>query len=504
MAAIELNAMYLDVSRLQMMENAGRSVAHEVASRFKPEDGRVMVFSGVGGNGGDGLVAARHLASLGFEVGVILLGKPDDIGMDVVRRNWRAVASMADSVSVKVAYDSSMIGTVEAAVLIDAMLGTGISGPLRPPILQAVTAFNRSSGFKVAIDVPTGVDSDTGEVHNEAVRAALTITLHRPKEGMLKAMEYVGELITANIGIPREAETYAGPGDVTFVRRHRPPESHKGDFGYLLVIGGSETFTGAPALVALAALRTGVDLVYIAAPEAAAHDISGMTPDLITLKLRGEHLNPRNLGPIKRILERCDAVVMGPGLGLHRETVEAVEGLVGLVEAAKKPLLLDADALKAFSGFKHRVDIPLVLTPHAGEYKTLTGEEPPPQMEDRAQHVRMTAESLNAVILLKGHIDIISDGVRTKFNATGNPGMTVGGTGDVLSGVVGAFLAQGFDPFRSAVAGAFINGAAGDFVAKEMGYHMMPTDLIAWIPKVMEEPASHIKIRRENRETKDL
>ncbi|MFQ6075754.1 MAG: NAD(P)H-hydrate dehydratase [Candidatus Bathyarchaeia archaeon] len=496
MAAIELNAEYLGVSRLQMMETAGHSVAYEVASRFKPEDGRVVVFAGVGGNGGDGLVAARHLSSLGFEVEVILVGKPDEMRMDVVRRNWGIVLSMADSVGKTVAYDSSLIQVVEANVLIDTMLGTGILGPLRPPILQAVRAFNRASGFKVAVDVPTGVNSDTGEVHNEAVMADLTITLHRPKTGLLSARKYVGELIVADIGMPKEAETYAGPGDVTLVRQHRSPESHKGDFGYLLVIGGSETFSGAPALVALAALRAGVDLVYIAAPEGTAHDISGMAPDLITVKLRGEHLNPQNVGTLKRVLERCDAVVMGPGLGLHKETVEAVGGLTELVEGVEKPLLLDADALKAFSNFKHRVDFPLVLTPHAGEYEILTGEGLPPQMMEKAQHVKRSANALNAVILLKGHIDIISDGVRIKFNATGNPGMTVGGTGDVLSGVVGAFLAQGFDPFRSAVAGAFINGASGDFAAREKGYHLIPSDLIDWIPRVIEDPSSHEEVRR--------
>ncbi|MDH5770594.1 MAG: NAD(P)H-hydrate dehydratase, partial [Candidatus Bathyarchaeota archaeon] len=194
-------------------------------------------------------------------------------------------------------------------------------------------------------------------------------------------------------------------------------------------------------------------------------------------------------------LEKSDAVVMGPGLGLHEETTKGVKDIVNLIEEVKVPLLLDADGLKAFAGFKHRVDFPLVLTPHMGEYEILTKSRPSGSVWDRSRHVQQAAGELNAVVLLKGDVDVISDGVRVKLNFTGNPGMTVGGTGDTLSGIVGAFLAQGFSPFRSAVAGAFINGAAGDFVAKEKGYHLLPTDIVKWIPRVIEDPMTHAKIK---------
>ncbi len=491
MAAIEMNAQYLGVSSLQLMENAGCAVARCVASRFKPQSTRVVVFAGVGGNGGDGFVAARHLASLGYSVEALLLGRPEEIKRSDVRSNWEAVLSMADSVKVRVVHDSSQVTEASAEVLVDAMLGTGAVGPLRPPILQAVSAFNNSSGFKVAVDVPTGVDADTGEAVSGAVKADLTITFHKFKLGLLKASGYSGEVIVEGVGIPREAEIYAGPGDVAMVRKPRPPESHKGDFGRLLVVGGSETFSGAPTLAALAALRTGVDIVYVAAPEKTAHDISGMAPDLITVKLDGDHLNPENVEAVGRFIDVCDAVVMGPGLGLHEETVRTVEALVGSAERRRKPFLLDADALKAFAGFKHRVDFPVIFTPHAGEYRILTGEEPPKQLRERVAHLQRNANALNAVILLKGHVDTISDGVRVKLNTTGNPGMTVGGTGDTLSGIVGALLAQGFDPFESSVAGAFVNGAAGDFAARDRGYHLIPSDLIDYIPRVIDNPMSH-------------
>jgi len=221
-----------------------------------------------------------------------------------------------------------------------------------------------------------------------------------------------------------------------------------------------------------------------------------MSPDLITIKLEGDHLNPSDVATLRPYLEKSTAVAMGPGLGLHKDTRGAVKEIVKLVEKVNVPLLLDADGLKAFAEFKHKVTSPMVFTPHAGEYQILTGKEPPKELNEKAAEVRKTADELGAVILLKGHVDVISDGKRVKLNFTGNPGMTVGGTGDVLSGIVAAFMAQGVDPFEAAVAGAFINGAAGDFVQRERGYHMVPSDLLNLIPCVIDDPMSHVKVRR--------
>ena len=496
MRALELNSEYFGVSRLQLMENAGRAVAKEILARFKPKKTKVAVFCGLGGNGGDGFVTARHLASHGFKVALILVGKSKDITDEEARKNWLALQSLKEVISLHEAYDSSLIPSVEANVVVDALLGIGLKGVPRPPILQIIKRINESNKFCVAVDVPTGINSDTGEVLGEAVKANLTVTFHKVKPGLEKAKAEVGELVIKKIGLPEEFERYAGPGDVQLAIKKRPAEAHKGDFGRLLVVGGSETFSGAPTLVALAALRAGVDLVYIAAPHRIAHAISSMSPNLITVKMEGDYLSTRNISIIRRYLETSTAIVMGPGLGLHKDTRDAVKEIVKAVEERKAPLLLDADGLKAFAESKRKVDFPLILTPHAGEYKLLTGREPPKDLNERAEDVRKTAEELDAVVLLKGHTDVISDGTRVKLNFTGNPGMTVGGTGDILSGIVGAFLAWGTDPFEAAVAGVFINGAAGDFVREEKGYHMVPTDLLEWIPKVMDDPMCHLKVRR--------
>jgi hydroxyethylthiazole kinase-like uncharacterized protein yjeF len=493
MRALELNAEYFGISLIQLMENAGRNVALEVASRFA-EGKRVLIFCGLGGNGGDGFVAARHLSSTGFKVTVVLAGRGRDVSHEAAAKNFAALRFLTD-IPVLEVNDSSAIPIVEADVVVDALLGTGTKGELKPPIRQLVEYLNELGGFKIAVDVPTGVDADTGERLGAAVKANVTVTFHAPKTGLTNAKKFVGELVVKEIGLPSDLESFAGPGDVGLVTKKRGLGAHKGDFGRVLVIGGNEVFTGAPTLVSLAALRTGVDLVYLAAPAKTALAISSMSPDLITVKLEGNHLKQSSMEVVEPYIRAVDTVVLGPGLGLHPDTREFVKACIGAGEAAGKPLLLDADGLKAFADFKRPFKVPVVLTPHAGEFAILTGEAVPEGMAERVHIVQRVAAELNAVILLKGNVDFVCSKKRFKLNFTGNPGMTVGGTGDVLSGVVGGLLAQGSNAFEAAVAGAFVNGAAGDFVVSEIGFHMMASDLLRWVPRVLDDPMSHVKVR---------
>jgi hydroxyethylthiazole kinase-like uncharacterized protein yjeF len=495
MRALEANAEYFGVSLLQLMENAGRNVALEIAARC-PQEQKVVIFCGLGGNGGDGFVAGRHLLARGFRVSIVLAGKGRDIRHEAAVQNWWALQPLRESIPVYEVTDSSAIPDLAADAVVDALLGTGTKGKLKPPITQIVDYINGLEAFKIAVDVPTGIDSDTGDVLGSAVKADVTVTFHKAKTGLLNAKKHVGELVVRDIGVPRELETFAGPGDVFLVNKPRTASAHKGDFGRLLVVGGSEIFSGAPALVSLAALRTGVDIVYLAAPAKTAYAVSSISPDLITLKLKGDHLSESNVAALQPYLQTVDAVVMGPGLGLHSETRDFVKACVSAVEAAGKPLLLDADGLKAFADFKRPLKVPLVLTPHAGEYEMLTGRKLPERREERVTEVQQTAKELNAVFLVKGEVDVVCDRKRVKLNFTGNPGMTVGGTGDVLSGVVGAFLAQKAPAFEAAVTGAFVNGAAGDFVAGEKGFHLVASDLLEWIPRVLDNPMSHGKLHK--------
>ncbi len=495
MRALEKNAEYYGISLLQLMETAGRNVAEEITSRFNSKKTKVAIFCGSGGNGGDGFVAARYLLCYGFKVEIILATRTSNITHESAKKNWAALQPLRNTIQIKEVKDSKLIPEVKADVVVDALLGIGSTGKLRPPIMQIVEKINAMDTFRIAVDVPTGINSDTGEVLGNAVKANLTITFYKPKPGLAKAKEYSGEVVVKNIGLPYEFERFAGPGDVTLAIKPRISEAHKGMFGKLLIVGGSNVFSGAPALSALAALRTGVDIATVAAPETTSIAIASMSPALITVKLKGKHLSSNNIAALKGELDSATAVVLGPGLGLHSETKEAVKGIIAYLEERKTPLLLDADGLKSFSEFKRKLDCPLVLTPHAREYEILTGDELPKDLEGRAEEVQKVAKRLGATILAKGPVDVVSNGAQTKFNLTGNPGMTVGGTGDILSGVVGGLLASGTDPFNAAVAAAFINGAAGDFVAIEKGYHMLPTDLLDWIPHVMNDPMCHMEVR---------
>jgi NAD(P)H-hydrate epimerase len=495
MRVLESNSEYYGISILQLMEAAGRNVADEIASRFNPKKTKVAIFCGSGGNGGDGFVAARYLTCLGFKVEVILATKSSNITNESAMKNWIILESLQNSILLKEVKDSTLIPNTKADVVVDALLGIGLTGKLRPPIMQMVEKINSMNSFRVAVDAPTGINSDSGEILGNAVKANLTITFYKAKSGLIKAKEYTGELVVKNIGLPSEIEQFVGPGNLMSAVKPRLLEAHKGNFGRLLVIGGNKTFSGAPALAALAALRTGVDISTIGSPEKTAIAISSMSPALITVKLKGRHLSSNNLQTLMEQLESATAVVLGPGLGLHNETKEAIKEIIEHLDGTRTPLLLDADGLKAFAEFKRKLDCPLVLTPHAREYEILTGNRLPNNLMDKAKNVQQIAQELGVTILLKGPIDVVSNGSKIKYNFTGNPGMTVGGTGDVLSGIVGGLMAQGIDGFSAAVAGSFINGAAGDFVAIEKGHHMLPTDLLDWIPHVMNDPMCHLEVR---------
>jgi NAD(P)H-hydrate epimerase len=268
------------------------------------------------------------------------------------------------------------------------------------------------------------------------------------------------------------------------VYKERPAWSHKGDFGRLLVIGGSKIYTGSPGFVAygaMAALRAGVDLVRIAAPQRAADIAAKFSPNLITEPFEGDYFTTKHLKRIMELAKEYDAVAIGPGLGLDKETQKFV---TRFVDAIRKPCVVDADAIKALKNRKLLYNF--LLTPHAYEFYHMTGEKPKYDITGRAELVKKHAKKTGATILLKGSIDIISDGKQTAMNRTGNPYMTVGGTGDVLTGICGALLAQKVSPFKAACAAAYMNGLAGDFAAKERR-PIVATDVIEKIPEVLKD-----------------
>lgn len=484
--AAEYNANYLGVSNLMLMESAGGAVADAVAAKVKA-GGRVFVACGLGGNGGDGFVAARHLAGRGYHVKAALVGGANSIRSEETRHNFDAAQLMTGSLDLEVIEDSSEIMLIEADAIVDALIGYTYRGGLSPATSAMIRAINASTAYTVAIDTPTGLVVDTGEAPEDCVEADATVTFHKPKTGFRGKPKQLGKLIVAKLGLPPEAELFTGPGDVLLVHRRREAEGHKGMFGRVLVVGGSETYHGAPALASMGAHSTGVDLVYTAVPETAAEGVAAISPSMIVVKLKGERLTPKNLPQLEPFLDKVDAVALGPGLGLHEDTKKAALQLIKAAESRKLPLVVDADALKAFGEKRRRLKVPAVFTPHSREFEVLTGRKAEGDWREKGRVVEEEARRLGSVILLKGAVDVISDGAHTRFNWTGNPGMTVGGTGDVLTGITVGYMSQGVHPMQAACAGAFINGAAGDAVYSEKGYHILPEDVVQFIPYVVED-----------------
>ncbi len=500
MQAIEENAAYLGVTRLLLMENAGCEVARQVKHQIKGTSNTVLVVSYTGNKAGDAFVAARHLAAGGVAVEILAVSDPEGIKTEEARTNWKIVQNLEKDIKIYSATESSEIRNFfsrkSPSVIIDGILGTGVRGDLREPLITTVRGINslRNSSLIVAIDVPTGLDPDTGAIHGDAVRAHLTVTHHRYKIGLRAkgAKRYTGKIVLVDIGIPNEAELFVGPGDLRKSIKDRSVYAHKGDSGRLLVVAGSKRYSGSAGLCGLAALRTGVDLVTVAAPESICAVLQSYSPNLIVRSVPGEFFGPEAIPIIRELLPMFDALAIGPGLGLESDTTQSVLKCLSMCRRLKVPVVIDADALKALKGKLRIVQgLPSVLTPHAGEFKVMTGAELPSEQKSgwiqRSEIVRQWAFDLKVTILLKGRYDIISDGARTRVNRTGNPGMTVGGTGDVLTGIVGAFLAWGNSGLEAASASAFLNGMVGDYVATFKGYHLLASDLIDAIPNIVSK-----------------
>jgi len=475
-AAIDANCEYLGIKRLVLMENAGAAVARAVKERIST--GNVVIIAGKGNNGGDAFVAARHLS--GYDVRVILLGRKEEIKTPEALQNWNALENTSiplTQVTDSKAFDSKLIENAD--IIIDGIFGTGVRGKIREPESTAIDLINTSGALVISVDVPSGLDPDDGKFE-KSVNAGLTVTFHKMKAGLLprEVKKYTGEIRVVDIGVPQDAEFYVGPGDIQpFLKR--PTTSHKGDAGRVLVIGGGP-YSGAPALAALGALRAGADIVTVAAPRNVSDIIASFSPNLIVRPLTGDILLEEDMVVISQLISRHDVVVMGMGLGIADETLNAIEKIVPLCKKA----VIDADALSG--RLVPLLNKKIIITPHAGEMKRLSGLDIPNDLKERVKMIKDFAHDNKVTVLLKGVIDIVSDGDEIRANRTGNAGMTVGGTGDVLAGLTGALFARCDSPLEAAACSAFINGAAGDLAFKEFGYGLLATDVIDYIPAVMK------------------
>lgn len=440
MRAVDRNAVALGLSSLQMMEAAGAALAR---SALDGGPARVLVLAGRGNNGGDGLVAARYLAGA-VEVAVVAVD--GEATPETAAQAALLARTPVEVHRVRCPADLSALDSFfeEADLVVDALLGVGAAPPLREPIGAVVARVNASTAPVLAADVPT-----------PGCRADRVLAFHRPKGP--------GAMV-APIGIPLEAEVYAGPGDLLALAPRRP-DAHKGDGGRVLLVGGGP-YQGAPYLAGLAALRAGADLVLVATPSPLPY------PDVITIPLQGGRVGAEHLDRLVAEAERADAVVVGNGLGPEAAPI------AGALAPHCRAAVFDADALRA----PLPVARSTVYTPHAGEFARSFGARPPDDLVGRGRAVRAAAR--DGVVLLKGPVDVVSDGERVRFNRTGTPAMTVGGTGDVLAGVVGALLCR-LEPFEAAVAGAYANGLAGEAAAGGRLAGLLASDMLTALPEVL-------------------
>ena len=475
---LDKNAEYLGVPTGTLMENAGKQVASFVTSRYAGK--KILVFCGTGNNGGDGFVAARYLAKTHL-VNVFLVGQEKDIRTTISKKNFQKLKN--EKITVFTIDDEKKIPFLidKAEVIIDAMLGIGLSGELREPYHWIVDHLNsRKTKTIISVDVPTGLGT------NASVHPQHTITFHAKKEGMTK--KNCADIIIADIGIPIEASTFVGPGELSVYYPRPKKTSHKGENGRVLIVGGGPYY-GAPTLSALSTLRTGADLVYITSPRQTANKISVFSPNFIIYPLLGqEMISKDDTSEIMKSAEKADAIVLGPGLGDAIETMEAIPIIVEKIVSLDKPLVVDADGLKALSK-KHDIlkHSQTVITPHASEFSLFIQQDLPDDTDSRKRIVSTWAKKLDITILLKGPVDIISDGKVTKCNKVHNEAMTVGGTGDVLAGIIGALLSKKVTGMNAARIAAFLNGEAGNRAFKKKSYGLLATDIIEEIPSVLKE-----------------
>ena len=482
------------VPSIELMRNAGAAVARFVLRVF-PDCRRIAVLCGKGNNGGDGFVAARRLAAVGCLVQVLLLGDPAELKGDA-RTAFQEMA--LDPV---LAIDEAALDTQEvrllldsADLLLDAVVGTGFHPPLRGVAAALRDRVNAMSTPVVAVDLPSGWDADSREFSAEgAFRANAVVTFTAPKLAHISGNltgNAMGSIVVAPIGSPEDAIasatklTWAGSSKV-LTERPRTADSNKGMYGHVVVVAGGRGKSGAPAMASLAALRAGAGLVTAAVPGSILASVAAITPELMTLPLKegnsGE-IDKSNLEPepLRQLTERATVIAMGPGMGTEPE-----EFVLGLIAKTKQPLVLDADALNIVSKHIDKLDgtgRTMVLTPHPGEMARLAGISIKEVQAKREPLARAFAERHNVTVVLKGWRTLIAhpDG-RIAVNTTGNPGMAKGGSGDILTGIVAAMLAQyPNNPAEAVEAAVYLHGLAADFAVRDQDEHtLLATDTIS-------------------------
>ncbi len=493
------------VKGLQLMENAGSGVAEIILRELAActgGSGRVSIIAGKGNNGGDGFVAARHLKNRGVNVTVFSFAPIEEIKGDagVNAASWNKMDGETFFISTGASLKNIGSTLRHSSIIVDGIFGTGLSSPVRGLYSEVIELVNSLNKKVIAIDIPSGVDATTGAVLGSPVRADITATMAMPKIGLYvyPGREYSGRIEIVDIGAPR-ALIYdkairwnlTSAEDIKGILRPRRADTHKGTYGHVLVLAGSAGKTGAALMSAMGAMRIGAGLVTIGLPQDLQASMEAKTTEVMTLGLpqtSQKTLGLSSYGAVKKFMADKSALVIGPGLGVSDD----MAGLIRkIIREADYPVVIDADGLNNLTGRLEALrdtKARLVLTPHPGETARLMDMTTAQVQSDRLGVAEALARKTKSTVVLKGAGTVIAspDGV-IYINPTGNPGLSTAGTGDVLSGMIGGLMAQGYQAQSSAIAAVYIHGAAGDEVKKESGdMGMIATDILPFIPKIIK------------------
>lgn len=477
----------LGISELILMENAALKVINNIDLK---NNKTFTVVCGSGNNGGDGLVVARHLISLGKEVKVFFVGNVDKMS-ESCKANYSILKNMkVNIINIASSEDIELlkIGIINSDMTIDALLGTGISREVQGMHTLVISTINENSNFTLAIDVPSGLDSNNGNRMGNCVISNETVTFELYKSGFLNydSEKYTGNIKVEKIGIPEFAIDKYHEGefitDMDMFKDNVLPRnkySHKGDYGRVLIFAGSKKYTGAAYICTEAAVKSGAGLITLCCDE----DILGILRCKLTEAMT---ISAKDTEGIDKLLTSSNCIAIGPGMGNDENTFKMVSYVL---KASNCPVVLDADAINSISSdlsVLKAAKVPIVLTPHPGEMARLTNLSIDYIKQNRIKVAKNFAKDFNVIVLLKGYNTIITDGHKTIVNPTGNSSMASGGMGDCLTGIITSFIAQGQEPITAAFTGAFLHGYCGEVLSKKM-FNVSATNVLNKIPYVIKE-----------------
>lgn len=482
-----------------LMERAGLMACQAVLQYVEEQewgDPFISILVGKGNNGGDGLVLARLLAEEGFSLQILLMGPPQDFSGEAAV-NWKIVENLKlDVLQIESTVDL-LSPLSKSTLLIDALLGTGLTGPVRGLYREVIQELRGWDIPTISLDIPSGIQADSGEILGCCVQAQLTVTFALPKLGhfLYPGASYVGNLKVVDIGIPQQVISQEGirrfllhSSHLPFSLPQPPQDCHKGSRGHLLLFAGSTGMTGAAALAALAALRGGCGLVTLGIPSSLNSILEAKLTEIMTIPLPEGAPGALGSSALQVLAERLphfQGIALGPGLGQHPDTGQLVQEILQL----PLPLVLDADGINLLphpSLLKAR-EAPTILTPHPGELARLLSLSNEEVSARRMAITEETAARYGVFLVLKGVPTVVSDGETTWVNTTGNPGMATAGSGDVLTGLIASLLVQGLPPLPAACLGVYLHGLAGDRGALKLGENaLMAGDLIDFLPEAIQ------------------